>query len=406
MTGRPDVLFPGFLGTGNIGNDVSLLVAAEAVRHHRPDLSMGVLALGDSRTDVGGLPVTSVPMGRRTPIARISHTLDRVAVKFSDLIRSGRTVARADHVVVPGAGVLEERLAGGAWGFPWTLASIAATASLFGASVHLVAIGAEDPRDRRLRWLFRTTARLATTRSFRDERSRAVVQQLGVDTSRDPLVPDLAFGRPSPAPAPTPTGRVALGVQLWHGPHGDEHAGHDIHERYLERVASVACGLLDAGLAITFVIGDVADRPVPERVRAAVAAMGRDASAPEDQLCTDFDDLVVTMGRCDVVVASRYHNLIAAVVAGRPVISLGYGPKHADLLRNLARADLAHDIDSIDADLVVNQVLQERALLTETAPTRRRETARRREAVDHHLADLVGAWASGPEMPQPSTVIP
>jgi polysaccharide pyruvyl transferase WcaK-like protein len=65
--------------------------------------------------------------------------------------------------------------------------------------------------------------------------------------------------------------------------------------------------------------------------------------------------------RAEVVVASRFHTLVAALAVGRPVVALGYAPKSAELQSTYGLAPLCQPIDQIDAALLVAQVEQARA---------------------------------------------
>jgi polysaccharide pyruvyl transferase WcaK-like protein len=56
------------------------------------------------------------------------------------------------------------------------------------------------------------------------------------------------------------------------------------------------------------------------------------------------------------MVASRYHNLLAAVIAGIPVISLSYGPKNGALLEDLGAPPWDHEIDEFDVEDVIAQM--------------------------------------------------
>ncbi len=68
------------------------------------------------------------------------------------------------------------------------------------------------------------------------------------------------------------------------------------------------------------------------------------------------------MGRAEVVVASRYHNVIAALRVGVPVVSLGYAGKNAVLLERFGLDGLDQPIDSFDPDLLARQVTRARGL--------------------------------------------
>ena len=84
---------------------------------------------------------------------------------------------------------------------------------------------------------------------------------------------------------------------------------------------------------------------------------------------------------------------IGALLAARPVISLGYGPKHRALLADIGAAEHAHDIDDIDVPLVLEQVANARRSREATALDLHRVRQQRGAAVQEHLADLVGGWS-------------
>jgi polysaccharide pyruvyl transferase WcaK-like protein len=70
-----------------------------------------------------------------------------------------------------------------------------------------------------------------------------------------------------------------------------------------------------------------------------------------------FGDVLEVASGCRALIGSRYHNVVAAVVAGIPAISLGYGPKNAALLEQLGAGGWSHDVDDFSVDRVLAQVL-------------------------------------------------
>lgn len=88
------------------------------------------------------------------------------------------------------------------------------------------------------------------------------------------------------------------------------------------------------------------------------------------------------------MVASRYHNLVAAVVAGIPVVSLGYGPKNDALLEQLEMPHWGHDIDSFSVDDVHADVLE---AMTLPRPLFRETLAAYRESLHAEFERLIDA---------------
>jgi polysaccharide pyruvyl transferase WcaK-like protein len=102
--------------------------------------------------------------------------------------------------------------------------------------------------------------------------------------------------------------------------------------------------------------------------------------------CHSFDDVLEAATQCDAMVASRYHNVVAAVVAGIPVVSLGYGPKNDALLEQLDVPHWGHEIDSFSVDEVHADLLEAMTLPT---PLFRADLAAYRQALQVEFERLI-----------------
>jgi polysaccharide pyruvyl transferase WcaK-like protein len=71
---------------------------------------------------------------------------------------------------------------------------------------------------------------------------------------------------------------------------------------------------------------------------------------------TTFADLMQAMEPVSTVVASRYHNVICALMLARPTISIGYGEKNAVLMAGTGLADYCQSISSLDVDRLIEQL--------------------------------------------------
>jgi polysaccharide pyruvyl transferase WcaK-like protein len=74
-----------------------------------------------------------------------------------------------------------------------------------------------------------------------------------------------------------------------------------------------------------------------------------------------FTELTSELARAEAVVASRFHNLIAALRLSRPTVSVGYAEKSAELMRSVGLADFHQGIDDLDADKLMAQLSAVRA---------------------------------------------
>jgi hypothetical protein len=75
---------------------------------------------------------------------------------------------------------------------------------------------------------------------------------------------------------------------------------------------------------------------------------------------TTFDDLAAQMVRAEVVVASRFHNLICALRLGRPSVSIGYAEKNTRLMQELGLDEYCQNIETLDAATLLEQIRRAR----------------------------------------------
>ncbi len=61
-------------------------------------------------------------------------------------------------------------------------------------------------------------------------------------------------------------------------------------------------------------------------------------------------------GRTDVVIASRFHNVVCALNVGRPVISIGYAAKNDDLLQEMSLGSYCQHIERLDIPVLEQQL--------------------------------------------------
>ncbi len=96
------------------------------------------------------------------------------------------------------------------------------------------------------------------------------------------------------------------------------------------------------------------------RVKYAPLSSLRVHGLPDDAVLvrefTTFTELTEEMMQADVVIASRFHNLICALRLARPTVSVGYAKKNRDLMRGLGLAGYCQDIEDLDGKLLVAQI--------------------------------------------------
>jgi polysaccharide pyruvyl transferase WcaK-like protein len=382
--GRPVRLaFFGLLGSGNLGNHGSLDAMLAFVRTRHPEAEVNCICAGpDEFERQYGIPSVAITWyqehgpGR----SRLETAVRKTFGKVADLVRMPMLLRNYDVVIVPGMGVLETTLEIRPWGWPYALFLMTLSGRITGTKTALVNVGANIARERSLRVLFTWGARLASYRSYRDEYSRDAMRKMGLDTSRDEVYPDLAFGLPEPAeptPADRPLRTVGLGVMAYHGTNADRDRADEIYDAYTAKIVEFARWLVDEGYRIRLVIGDPSDQTVVEAVSEDLRETrpelveSRLVSEPAESL----GELMEQLAGTDVVVASRFHNVVAALKLSKPTISISYGTKSDVLLEQMRLAEFRQHIQSLDVQQLIGQFRALEARAATVVPALRAKNA-------------------------------
>jgi polysaccharide pyruvyl transferase WcaK-like protein len=375
----------GLLGTGNLGNDGSLAAVLGHLRDEHPAARIEVFCSGPEDV-MARHGVAAVPMNwnraEYTTASRLTSIVRKGLGKVVDAFRTANWVRKQDVVIVPGMGVLETTLPLRPWGWPYSVFLLSLSGKLVRTKVVFLAVGAAVVADRANRTLLVGAARLAHYRSYRDEVSREALSAMGVDTSGDPVHTDLAFALPNPNP-PVDKGVVGVGVMDYHGSNDDRARAARIHRDYVTGMTDFVRRLTEDGRVVRLFVGDQVDERVAERIIDAVGS--RAVSVVHT---STLDELLFEMARVESVVASRYHNVLAAVKLGKPTVGVGYAAKSDALMAEMGLGDFCHSMRDLDVDRLVKQftVLEESGPEVRAVLTRR--NAEMSARVERQLAEL------------------
>ena len=383
----------GGIGGGNIGNDASMEAVLSYLRSDQPDAVLDIMCSSPEIVkDRYG--VAAVRMGwYREQASGAAGIAMKALGRGIDSLRIASWVRRHDVVIVPGAGVLETSLPLRPWGFPYTMFALCLSGRIFRTKTALVSVGANVIRQPLTRWLFTSAARLASYRSYRDTLSHDAMRRNGVDTRPDHVYIDLAFGIPVPPYGSGDARTVGIGVMDFYGTNDDDRSQADaIHNSYLENMKTFTRWLVDRDYKIRLFVGDTngSDNTVVQEILADLRAYRPDldqAWVVAEPVST-FADLMRAMAPAGTVVATRYHNLICALMLSKPTLSVGYGEKNAALMADIGLAEYCQSVNSLDIDHLIKQFtdLESRAASVRQAITER--NAEYGRLVERQFAEL------------------
>jgi len=194
-------------------------------------------------------------------------------------------------------------------------------------------------------------SRLASYRSYRDRNSKEFMVGIGVPAGGDSVYPDLVFSLPAPAPR-TRVGSnrvvVGVGVMGYGGWYGFNAEGARIFERYLEKIVGFVQYLIDRGHAVRLLTGDDDDDEAVTRVLAAVGQSALDAGAVAKVPTGSFSELMLQVEETDIVVATRFHNVVCALMLGKPTVSIGYAAKNEAVMAEAGLAAYCRHIEHVE----------------------------------------------------------
>jgi polysaccharide pyruvyl transferase WcaK-like protein len=204
----------------------------------------------------------------------------------------------------------------------------------------------------------KNAARMATYRSYRDQISKDFMTNIGIDTSKDPVYPDLAFRLPDPERIEEPKDdvlTVGLGLMTYMG--WSRSPDENIYAAYMSKISSVAVWLLNQGHRLRLLIGEPCDeRAIADLIKTVSKELGQ---APEDRLLVEtpnsLSGLMKQISTVDAVIATRFHNVLCSLKMGKPTISIGYAKKNDVLMETMGLGEFCQHIEYLDVERLKSQ---------------------------------------------------
>jgi polysaccharide pyruvyl transferase WcaK-like protein len=361
----------GLFGCGNAGNDGSLEAMLLFLRRVRPDAELICFCQPSSGADLRisqEFHVAAIPLSFPRPAGGLLRILDDLSLKgprqLASLLRAIAHASRIDLLVLPGTGNLDD-FRKRPLGIPLAVFGWCLAARLCGTRIAFVSVGAGPIHHPVSRWLMRSAAAMAHYRSYRDALAKAFMESIGFDTRDDAVYPDIAFRLPVPASPVRQDGgerplAVGVGVMAYRGWCNDGARGSVIYAAYLEKITTFVLWLLDRGHSVRILTGEATDQQAVGDVVAKVASALPDL--PKERFLAEpmrtLHDLMRQIAKTDVVVATRFHNVVCALKMGKPTVSIGYGKKNEALMAEMGVGRFCQHIERLDLDLLIEQFTQ------------------------------------------------
>jgi polysaccharide pyruvyl transferase WcaK-like protein len=374
--GRTTVSLFGNFGTHNLGNEYTLQAIIHNVRKYLPDAEVNCICTSPREVTashkVPAFPISDrlvkSAAGRRASGGAVAKFIRRLFLRLpmelSRWIKAFRTLKGTRMLVMTGTGMLGD-FGIGPFDLHYEILKWSLLAKARRCKLLFVSVGAGPIAHPLSRSIVRWALSLADYRSYRDDFSKQYLARIGFDTGDDFVYPDLAFSlkpEPSASPRRTRNGRVVgLGLMDYYGNDPTGKSSEATYQDYLEKVTAFLAWLLERKYTVRLLIGDAT---YDTRVRGDVIGKLRETgfSYQERQIVDEpvasVEELLAQLAATDAVVATRFHNLVLALMLGKPVVALSYHEKISSLMAGAGMAEYCQSIRGLEVDSLVQRFLK------------------------------------------------
>ena len=397
------ICFFGHFGSPNFGNEITLQTVLYHVRRFLPEAEVACICTGPealaATQKIATVPISRTfikPGRRRTRLARL---LRRVFIGLpSEPLRwreAFRTLKGADALIIPGTGLVTDANGLFEWG-PYNLFKWSLIASVRRCKVFFISVGAGPVYSALGKYFVKSALSLADFRSYRDNASLEYLKGIGFSTNSDRIYPDLVFGVPEamlPQHGNERSKRsiVGLGLMPYAGKYSVAKPSHRTYQEYLKSLVTFAQWLLVHDYDIRLLIGEVSDSSASEEFKVLLrVSMGHyDENRIIDQPAGSIKQLLPQIAATDIVVATRFHNVVLALILNKPVISISFHHKCASLMKEMGLSDYCQDIGHINAGRLIEQFQELQRNADELKPLIRQRVEQARKALDEQYNLIV-----------------
>ncbi|MFS2324114.1 polysaccharide pyruvyl transferase family protein [Brucella sp. H1_1004] len=388
----------GQFGSGNTGNDGSLEAMLQLLHRNCPGAQLiCICQRPEIITEKFNLQAVSVgqPASNNIVFNTLNRALLQLPRRLLGFISAISLVHGLDLIIVPGTGILDD-FNEDPFGWPFAILRWSLAAKLGGAHMAFVSIGAGPVEHPLSRFFVRIAASLAAYRSYRDQVSYDFMDSIKLDVSNDHVSADIAFSLP-PATQElrdSPGENVGIGVMTYRGWRKRAVEGDAIYQNYLCKMIAIIEGLQRKGRQVRLLTGDTGDLEAARDLQRLLNKHDyRDVIFEPVQ---SLHDVMQQIAKTDIVIASRYHNIVCALSMGRPAISLGYAKKNDALLKDTDLSEFSHHIETFNPQLLLSQVdsmFERKAELGESVKAGvtqyRKRLARQEDAINKELLSKI-----------------
>jgi polysaccharide pyruvyl transferase WcaK-like protein len=394
---RTKIAFFGHFDSTNFGNESTLQAILHHLRSYQPDAEVTCISTGPEATvathAIEAIPISDALIKSWRPRNPVLSLVRKVFIGIPSepyrWIDGLMRLRHTDVLIIPGTGLLTD--AGGllGWGpynlFKWSLMAKSCSCKLL-----FVSVGAGPIYGALGRWFIKSALSLADFRSYRDNSTVQCLKGIGYCADKDRVYPDLAFSLPVAAILKQDTKKsrrrsvVGLGLMEYAGMYSVSRPSNKIYLTYLENLVTVVKWLLAHEYDVRLLSGDLRDVHARQEFR---DLLKEQLSVREDDHIIDepivsVENLLSQIAATDIVVATRFHNILLGLLCNKPVISISFHHKCVSLMSAMGLSAYCLDIDDLKADMLIAKFCDLETNANKLKPLIREKVREFRKALD------------------------
>jgi polysaccharide pyruvyl transferase WcaK-like protein len=360
----------GHFGSGNFGNERTLQAMLSHLHRLLPDAEVRCICTIPEKVaeeyKIAAVPISGVvvkPWNLPNPLAKLLRKfLIGVPSELYRWLKGINTLRGTDLLIIAGTGLLNDAFSLGGWG-PYSVFKWSVIAKLRRCRLCFVSIGAGPLQSQMGKFLAKSALSLADFRSYRDNSTLQYLKDIGFATGQDKVYPDLAFSLPPRQSAHNPPTRdrrrlvVGLGLMEHAGMYGQQKPTTATYAAYIETLVDFVNWLLAHDYDVRLLIGDLTDEPTKLEFRSLLKQRlvtyedGRIIAEP----VASVEDLLKQIAATDLVVATRFHNVLFSLLLNKPAIAISFHHKCSSLMSQMGLSEYCQDINQLNAHRLIEQ---------------------------------------------------
>jgi len=363
------IAFLGHFDSTNFGNEASLQAPLYQLRRFEPDAEVTCVCTGPEITaatyQIKAVSISDAFFKSWRPRSLLGRITRALCIGIpSELYRWPEgffTLWRSQMLIVPGTGLLTDAYGIRGWG-PYNAFKWSVLAKICGCKLLYVSVGAGPVYSSLGRFFVKSALALADFRSYRDNSTKQFLNSIGSRAHSDPVYPDLVFSLPDsmlPRQSKKKNNRsvVGLGLMTYAGKYSTAKPNVEIHRSYMNTLAAFGSWLVARENDVRLLIGDLADTGTKGEFKELLNGLLPESERTHiiDEPVQSVEGLLSQIAMSDIVVATRFHNVILALLCNKLVIAISFHHKCESLMAAMGLSEYCLDLNSLEVNVLIKK---------------------------------------------------